>query len=410
MNLFQRQKKDAKIFNLINLKQEKTMFKNLWKAERKINAFTLIELLVVIAIIAIIATLSVLALQSAREKARDAKRIADIKQLKTALELYYNDANGYPPASAFVAGETLSYTDPQSGQVKTYINNIPSAPIPADGDCTLQNNSYAYDSSNPSTYTLNYCLGNNNQGIPKGLNTATPAQLYSLAENQSGGGSCTDTIWTPDSSNLCGQVNQTSDCGNNRTVSGGLSCSAPQSCQNNVCLNSYNNLVFDGQIKTMQVDESNHVAYLGGDFTQIGPYTGYGVAFTNNVYQSNFAKPNDRIRTVISDGSGGFYIGGYFTKVGDQNRNHLAHILSDGSVDPNFNFSVNSIPLSLVLSNSTLYLGGGFTSIDGQTRNRVAAIDLNSLSLKISSSAWNVMVVPCSLESPIFLIGFFGFP
>nr|MCU0680131.1 prepilin-type N-terminal cleavage/methylation domain-containing protein [Planctomycetota bacterium] len=77
-------------------------------------AFTLIELLVVIAIIAIIATLSVLALQSAREKARDAKRIADIKQLRTALELYYNDANGYPPSAFFVSGQTLSYTDPQS--------------------------------------------------------------------------------------------------------------------------------------------------------------------------------------------------------------------------------------------------------------------------------------------------------
>jgi uncharacterized protein (TIGR02145 family)/prepilin-type N-terminal cleavage/methylation domain-containing protein len=156
------------------------------------NAFTLIELLVVIAIIAIIATLSVLALQSAREKARDAKRIADVKQLKTALELYYNDANGYPPASAFVAGETLSYTDPQSGQVKTYINQIPSAPIPADGDCTSSNNAYTYDSENSSTYTLSYCLGGKSQEIPKGANIATPAQLYGVGN---GGGSCTPSCF-----------------------------------------------------------------------------------------------------------------------------------------------------------------------------------------------------------------------
>ncbi len=175
------------------------MFKNLWKAKRTINAFTLIELLVVIAIIAIIATLSVLALQSARERARDSKRIADIKQLKTALELYYNDANGYPPASAFVTGSALSYTDSQSGQVKTYINQIPSSPIPADGDCTQQNNSYSYSSENPSTYTISYCLGSKSQEIPRGANVATPAQLYGMGSD-TGGESC-----VPDcSANICG--------------------------------------------------------------------------------------------------------------------------------------------------------------------------------------------------------------
>ncbi|MCU0679882.1 MAG: prepilin-type N-terminal cleavage/methylation domain-containing protein [Planctomycetes bacterium] len=153
----------------------------------KSRAFTLIELLVVIAIIAIIATLSVLALSSAREKARDAKRIADIKQLRTALELYYNDANGYPPASSFVSGQTLSYTDPQSGQIKTYINKIPNSPTPADGDCTTVNNNYTYSSTNPSTYTLSYCLGSDNQGIGEGLNIATPAQMYSQAAGTPGG-------------------------------------------------------------------------------------------------------------------------------------------------------------------------------------------------------------------------------
>jgi prepilin-type N-terminal cleavage/methylation domain-containing protein len=141
-------------------------------------AFTLIELLVVIAIIAILATLSILALQSAREKARDAKRIADIKQLRTALELYYNDANGYPPSASFVSGQTLSYTDPQSGQVKTYINKIPNSPTPADGPCNPSNNSYTYTSTNSSSYVLNYCLGSNSQSIPEGLNTASPVQMF----------------------------------------------------------------------------------------------------------------------------------------------------------------------------------------------------------------------------------------
>jgi len=58
--------------------------------------FTLIELLVVIAIIAMLASIIMASLSSARAKSRDAKRLADLKQLQTALELYYADNGKYP--------------------------------------------------------------------------------------------------------------------------------------------------------------------------------------------------------------------------------------------------------------------------------------------------------------------------
>jgi type II secretion system protein G len=60
------------------------------------KGFTLIELLVVIAIIGLLSTLAVVALGSARQKARDSKRLSDLKQVQTALELYYTDNNSYP--------------------------------------------------------------------------------------------------------------------------------------------------------------------------------------------------------------------------------------------------------------------------------------------------------------------------
>lgn len=60
------------------------------------KGFTLIELLVVIAIISILASVVLASLNSAREKARDAKRISDVKQLQLALELYFDDNSGYP--------------------------------------------------------------------------------------------------------------------------------------------------------------------------------------------------------------------------------------------------------------------------------------------------------------------------
>ncbi|MBU2612946.1 type II secretion system GspH family protein [Patescibacteria group bacterium] len=51
----------------------------------KRKGFTLIELLVVIAIIGLIATLAVASFGSARQKANDAKRVADVRAIISAL-------------------------------------------------------------------------------------------------------------------------------------------------------------------------------------------------------------------------------------------------------------------------------------------------------------------------------------
>lgn len=62
------------------------------------SGFSLIELLVVISIIAVLVGLGLPNFIGARERARDAKRKAELNQLKTALRMYYNDYRAYPVA------------------------------------------------------------------------------------------------------------------------------------------------------------------------------------------------------------------------------------------------------------------------------------------------------------------------
>lgn len=60
------------------------------------KGFTLIELLVVISIIGVLASIVLASLNSARAKARDARRVSDFKQIQTALEFFYDSQGRYP--------------------------------------------------------------------------------------------------------------------------------------------------------------------------------------------------------------------------------------------------------------------------------------------------------------------------
>ncbi|MBI2474140.1 MAG: type II secretion system protein [Candidatus Taylorbacteria bacterium] len=65
---------------------------------KRSRAFTLVELLVVIAIIGILSSVVVVSLNSSRQRARDSKRVSDIKQIQLALAMYQDLNGSYPDA------------------------------------------------------------------------------------------------------------------------------------------------------------------------------------------------------------------------------------------------------------------------------------------------------------------------
>ncbi len=62
----------------------------------KSRGFSLIELLVVVSIIGVLASLVIGSLHDIRIRARDTRRLADMKSIQTSLELYYLLHGEYP--------------------------------------------------------------------------------------------------------------------------------------------------------------------------------------------------------------------------------------------------------------------------------------------------------------------------
>lgn len=109
------------------------------------NGFTLIELLVVISIIGLLSSIVLTSVNSARAKARDARRIADFKQIQTALEFFYDSQGRYPqsPGHATWSGHWAYFSQcletgancgfTASGFVPT-IPKVPQDPLRATSD------------------------------------------------------------------------------------------------------------------------------------------------------------------------------------------------------------------------------------------------------------------------------------
>jgi len=122
-----------------------------------ICGFTLVELLVVVAIIGIIVGIVMGNINTAKQKANDARRMSDIKSIQNALGLYQTGKGQYP----FMMDGYITGTDilSQSLVSELVVKTMPMDPI--NKDIGVLPYKYHYKSVDGSDYVLGFCLETN---------------------------------------------------------------------------------------------------------------------------------------------------------------------------------------------------------------------------------------------------------
>ncbi len=125
-------------------------------------------------------------LKTSRNQSRDARRLGDIRQIMTGLELFFNDNARYPASS----NGAIDYADGNQ-KFSTYMANIPTAPVPADGGCSDQENTYRYEQlQGGQNYRLSFCVGKAINGFEPGILEGSSGGIKYVrpASGGSGGG------------------------------------------------------------------------------------------------------------------------------------------------------------------------------------------------------------------------------
>jgi hypothetical protein len=128
-----------------------------------------------------------------------------------------------------------------------------------------------------------------------------------------------------------------------------------------------------------------HILYVGGTFKFMGG------SVTNGLPRSFIAALNTTKNlvaavlpwdphangyvTTLAVSCDTVYVGGEFTQIGGQPRNHIAALDASTGLARPWNPDANGSVLCVVLSGDTLYTGGKFTRIGGQERDFLAALD-----------------------------------
>lgn len=141
--------------------------------------------------------------------------------------------------------------------------------------------------------------------------------------------------------------------------------------------------VLDCCVQAMDI-AAEGTAYLGGTFTQASSLATHGMVVdsTTGEPENRFPPIHGTVSAAASDGAGGWYVGGQFTRVDNLTRYNLVHILGNGDVDPNWHPEVrigfgdeNRAHINaLIVAGTNVIVGGLFDNVSGFKRGNLAAI------------------------------------
>lgn len=155
------------------------------------QGFTLIELIIVLAIFGLIANLTIVALNNAKRESRDAKRMTNISQLRSALHLYHTENLFYPDdgGSPLALGADDNLILDSNGWIDVspttpiYMYSVPRDPRLVDqvvgNPCSVASTAvcdYGY-SLGANDYTIYFYLEGSVGDKAAGLHTATKDTL-----------------------------------------------------------------------------------------------------------------------------------------------------------------------------------------------------------------------------------------
>lgn len=141
------------------------------------RGFTLIELMIVVAIIAILAGILIPNFTHARAQAQTAACEANLREIATAMELYYADNQVYPTGTATKIGAATI-----AANGVTYLNTVPQDP-----SATTTGAQYTFTSgaTNPPSYTIQ-CPGNHDPSTLTKINNGTTTNTKLIYTSGSG--------------------------------------------------------------------------------------------------------------------------------------------------------------------------------------------------------------------------------
>lgn len=142
------------------------------------KGFTLVEILVVISIISVLATVMLGSFRSSQARGRDTQRKSDLKQVSSALELYYSDYNKYP--------DTLTWGSEFTDYKTSYFKVLPKDPVSSQNYVyrivdSPANQKFQLFARLENSEDINCLSGDcNNPLIPPGVSCGTKTCNFSL--------------------------------------------------------------------------------------------------------------------------------------------------------------------------------------------------------------------------------------